>query len=255
MKDSRSFWKRNGFFIILFGSLILISVSLFIYSFLKNYSPQIVQNPNTPVQEEKDVVITQFEGKYNNITQNINFNWSYNSNQSIIESVKLYLNDTELLDVTSYSSQSLSREMYGIPTGNNTFTLVITKEDGKQVKKKTNVFVNYVTYMHQDIKTKQNSMEITLTYMYEKANPVHEPKMMILDEELPFSYLQYNGTTSKENDGVITAKTTYEIFWNQESGDYNTFSVRWYFEDYSENNQDFTIDKTPVSTPKESDND
>ena len=164
MKDSRSFWKKNGFFIILMSSLVLISVSLFMYTFLKNRSPQqMISNPNTPVQEEEnqDAVITMFEGKYNNITQNINFNWSYTSNQSAIESVKLFLEDRELLDVTSYSSQSLSREMYGIPTGNNTFTLVITDEEGKQIKKSTNVFVNYVTYIHQDIKTKQNSMEIT----------------------------------------------------------------------------------------------
>lgn len=258
LKDSRSFWKKNGFFIILMNSLVLISVSLFLYTFLKNRSPQqMISNPNTPVQEEEnqDAVITMFEGKYNNITQNINFSWSYTSNQSAIESVKLFLENRELLDVTSYSSQSLSREMYGIPTGNNTFTLVITDEEGKQIKKSTNVFVNYVTYIHQDIKTKQNSMEITLTYTYEKKNPVKEPQMLILDEELPFNYLQYNGTTRKEENGIITAKTVYEIFWNEESGSYNTFSVRWSFGDYSENNQDFTIDKTPVSTPKESEND
>lgn len=88
-----------------------------------------------------------------------------------------------------------------------------------------------------------------------KKNPVKEPQMLILDEELPFNYLQYNGTTRKEENGIITAKTVYEIFWNEESGSYNTFSVRWSFGDYSENNQDFTIDKTPVSTPKESEND
>ncbi len=130
----------------------------------------MISNPNTPVQEEEnqDAVITMFEGKYNNITQNINLAGVIRAISLQLKVLNYFLENRELLDVTSYSSQSLSRDVYGIPTGNNTFTLVITDEEGKQIKKSTNVFVNYVTYIHQDIKTKQNSMEITLTYTYEK---------------------------------------------------------------------------------------
>lgn len=257
MKDSRSFWKKHGFFILLLSVLLLISSSLFIYSYVRHRaSSSPFQTDQKEEPSDKDMTdgkaeIKEFEGKYNRTTQQVDFSWSYQANGTKISSVKLFLQEDELIDVTGYSSWSLSREMYGIPTGTNEFALQITQENGEQITKTVRVFVNYVTYMEQSVKAKSNSMEIVLTYEYEKRNPIEEPQMILLDDSLPYYQLLYKGTTQEEKNGVIRAKTTYEIFWNVYSAEVDSFSVRWRFKEHSENNRDYTIDKAPTSTPKE----
>lgn len=259
MKDSRSFWKKNGFFVLLLSVLLLISTSLFIYSYVQHRNSQPLsqtEQKREPADEELTngkAEIREFEGKYNRTTQQVDFSWSYQANGAKISSVKLFLEENELMDVTGYSSWSLSREMYGIPTGTNEFVLRITQENGEQAVKSVQVFVNYVTYMEQSVKAKSDSMEIVLTYEYEKQNPIEEPQMILLDDSLPYRQLVYKGTKQEEKDGVVRAETTYEIFWNAYSAEVDSFSVRWRFKEHSENNRDYTIDKAPTSTPKEED--
>lgn len=255
MKDTRTFWKKNGLFLLILTSLVVISLSLFLYTFITHREkepPQlpVEDAPQTSEEISEDAAITSFEGSYSKTTQQIDFGWSYEKGKADIQSVKLYLGDRELMNVTSYTTYSLPRELYDIPTGHNNFRLVITQENGNTVEKSTKVFVNYVTYMEQEVKAKNNSMEISLVYRYEKSNPVAEPTLLLL-ESIPYKELVYRNTEVEETDGIVEARTTYEIFWNEYSEDVNVFSVRWSFANHSENNQDFTIDKTPVSMPKE----
>lgn len=244
MGKLKKFLKKNSGFVLLLLLLLCITSSLGVYTVLKNRD---VSTPEITLPQEKEPVsenaeIRDFTGTYNRASGQILFRWEITQNNAEISNIHLYHNDNDLLNVTSYSSYDLPREGYAIPTGDNSFTLKLTQEDGKVIEKKITVFVDYVVTMEQVVTQAVNKTKITLVYQYEKRHPVNEPQMILLDDSIGFAYLRYVGTTMNEKDGLITAKTTYEFTWNETPVNFETFSVRWSFKDINDS-KDFTLEK------------
>lgn len=246
MKRSNEFLKKNKAFVLLLLVLLFITASLSTYIVMKD-TMNNSQNPETKPNEPDDEIsenaeISDFYGNYDRTSRQIVFRWDVEANKATISNVRLYYDENELLNVTPYSSYDLPSENYGIRTGDNEFTLEVEQSNGKKIKKTITVFVDYVVSMEQSVKQKENQTEITLTYQYEKANPVDEPVMILLDDKIAYSYLNYVGTTMSENGGVVTAKTTYRFTWSEFPVKYETFSVRWSFKDINDSG-DFSLEK------------
>lgn len=237
------------FFIFLLCLLLIISLSLFGYTYVQSFI--ITSTPKSTKEETKqttinktDVAITGFEGNYSRSTQMIKLEWSYQKNQADIKRIKIYLDSQELVTVTSYTSYELSREQYGIPTGDNVFTLSIEQSDGTIVEQDCTIFVDYVLSAEQSVEDSQGLSKVTLTYQYLEQQPVDPPRMILLDSDI--SYLStYDAGTSiiKTENGIVTAQTTYGIEWNvyQAQGELNEqYSIRWSFKDIADS-MDFTV--------------
>lgn len=246
MKKTNSFLKQNKVFVLLLVLLLFITASLSVYTLMKDtlnntQKPDTSSdNPKLPVSENAE--IEDFYGNYDRTSKQIVFQWDVKANKSTIVNVRLFYDEMELLNVTPYSSYDLPRENYGIHTGNNKFTLEVEQSNGKKIKKTITIFVDYVVSMEQSVKHKDNQTEIVLTYQYEKANPVGEPVMILLDDKIAYAYLNYGGTTMSEKDGLVTAKTTYRFTWNEKPIKYEMFSVRWSFKGIDDS-VDFSLQK------------
>lgn len=198
-----------------------------------------------PTQEEptqEDARITEFLGTYNRMDDQIHFHWSYTVGKEEIESVHLYHMADNAIDVSSYSSWTLPRDSYGLTTGDNDFTLVITQSNGKEIKKQIKVFVKYVVNLDQEVKQEDGRTRVTLQYQYQKEHPVKVPKLIMLDDSINYTRLDYVDTTYKEKNGMIIAKTTYEFQWYEYPVEYQQFSIRWAFEDINDS-VDYTLEK------------
>lgn len=224
----------------------MISIVLCIFIGYKHYiSIQVQQKDPIAQQTEKEHVdIYYFEGNYNRTSQMVTLRWSYVRNQANIQKVKIYLGSQELVTVTSYRSYEFSREQYGIPTGENIFTLYIEQEDGTIVKQDCTVFVDYVLSTSQTVEDSPGLSKVTLTYQYMQQHPVDAPRMILLDSDISYLSTYDAGTkiVSNEN-GIITAQTTYGIEWNvyQAQGEVNEkYSIRWSFKDIADS-MDFTV--------------
>lgn len=252
MKDAKTFLKKNGFFVFLFIVMLFIIIALGIYIYVSNHNenspPPEGQGPivNKPKDEKKDAEITTFEGEYNQITRNMRVSWRCAEHDDKINKITLYLNNNYIDDVTSFSYYDFFKDTYGYPTGNNEIKLVVNLDNGKVIEKKITVFVNYLISASQSVKQTNTSMQLTLTYVYEKARSIKVPS--ITTDGHISEGAKYIDTKVKENNGIITAQTTYEFFWEDPNA-YQQFSVRWKFNDIRES-RDFSVEKgTP---PKDS---
>ena len=245
MDKEKGFIRRNKFFVLLLSVLLLIILSLTIYILTQ----KLVEKNNTPIdvptQEEptqEDAMITEFLGTYNRMDDQIHFHWSYSAGKTEIESVHLYHSKDNPIDVSSYSSWTLPRDSYGLTTGDNDFTLIITQANGKEIKKTINVFVKYVVRFDQQVKQEEGRTRVTLTYQYQKEHPVKVPKLIMLDDTINYNRMDYIDTKYKEENGMIIAKTTYEFQWYEYPVEYQQFSILWAFEDINDS-VDFTLEK------------
>lgn len=252
MKNAKTFLKKNGFFVFLLTVIMFIIIALGVYIYINNYAEESTPSKepgktvNTAEDEKKKAEIKNFEGEYNQITRNIRISWTCAANDDKINKTILYLNDNYIDDVSSFSYYDLSKDTYGYPTGDNEIKLVMTLENGKTVEKKINVFVNYLISATQSVKQTNSSMQVTLTYVYEKAHSIKVPS--ITTDGHISEGAQYIDTKVDEKNGVITAKTTYEFYWNDPTT-YQQFNVRWKFNDIKES-RDFSVEKGIA--PKES---
>ena len=194
MDKEKGFIRRNKFFVLLLSVLLLIILSLTIYILTQ----KLVEKNNTPIdvptQEEptqEDAMITEFLGTYNRMDDQIHFHWSYSAGKTEIESVHLYHSKDNPIDVSSYSSWTLPRDSYGLTTGDNDFTLIITQANGKEIKKTINVFVKYVVRFDQQVKQEEGRTRVTLTYQYQKEHPVKVPKLIMLDDTINYNRMDY----------------------------------------------------------------
>lgn len=245
-KNKQGFFKKNICFVLLLMILSIISISLFAYIIYNRWNTSYDQGLNEIQQEtnKEHVEIVHFEGNYDRSSQMIKLRWSYVRNQATVKRVKIYLGSQELVTVTSYRSYEFSREQYGIPTGDNTFTLSIEQSDGTIIKQECNVFVDYVLSATQSVIDSQGLSKVTLTYQYMESHPVEAPRMILLDSDISYLSTYDAGTNiiSKEN-GIVTVQTTYGIEWNvyQAKGEVNEqYSIRWSFKDISDS-MDFTV--------------
>lgn len=242
----KTFLKKNGFFVFLLTVILLIIISLSVYIFVKNRPEAEIpvehnKPSDKPTTQIKETKITNLEGEYTQSTGNMKINWSYTQEGSKVKDAELYLNDGYIDTVTAFSYYDLSKSAYGYPTGNNIVKLVLNLEDGKKVEKTTTVFVDYLISMKQNVKQTSNSTKISLEYVYEKAHPVNIPEITTDGRANPVD-IRYLKTTVKEEDGTMTAETTYEFFWEEVPVQYEQFGVRWKFNDIKES-RDFEVEK------------
>lgn len=243
----KTFLKKNGFFVFLLTVILLIILSLSVYIFVNSRpAKEVPVEQNKPANEEtpktKETKITELEGEYTQSTGNMKITWRYTEEGSKVKSAELYLNDGYIDTVTSFSYYDLSKSAYGYPTGNNVVKLVLNLEDGKKVEKKVTVFVNYLISVKQYVKQTPNSTKISLEYVYEKAHPVEIPSIITTDGRATPTSIQYLKTDMKEENGTITAESTYEFFWEDVPVQYEQFGVRWKFNDIKES-KDFEVEK------------
>lgn len=251
MKNVKTFLKKNGFFVFLLAVMLIIIIALGIYIYISNLSEKTpvpakpVEMENKPEKEKKDAEITSFEGEYNQNNRSIKVGWTYIENDDKINKATLYLNGNYIDDVSSFSYYDFPKDTYGFPTGKNVVKLVLSLDNGKTIEKSINVFVSYLLNATQSVKQTDNSTQITLTYEFEKAHPIKVPS--ITTDSHISSDAQYIGTTQKEANGIITAKTTYEFFWPERPVTYQQFVIRWKFNDIKQS-RDFDVVKG--TTPK-----
>lgn len=246
MGNIRTYIQKNRFFVSLLTVILVIIAGLSVYMVVHaepkekevNAKPVVEQ----PVDTKKTAEITDLESEYRKDLRYIDVTWSYEKHHSSISSIGLYINDEYVDNVMPYSSYQISKDAYNFPTGNNTIRLVLNLSNGKSVEKKTTVFVNYVTSMQQSVKQLDGATEITLTYVYDKVHEVAVPSIFITDASIVSSRIDYVGTTRKENQGSVTAKTTYRIVWPPDNSGYQVFGVRWSFKDI-QYSKDFEAEK------------
>ena len=255
MEEKQSFFKRNKMFILIMSILLCIIISLLIYIFMDKLEEINNRPVDVPVDTQNptqaDAKIIEFDANYNRSSDSVIFDWNYQSGSNEIEKVSLYQGDVFLTDVTSYRNWILSRENYGLTTGMNDFTLVITQKNGKKIKQSTQVFVKYVVKLNQTIEQKEGKTRLTLEYQYHKDHPVNVPRLMILDDSINYTRLDYIATTYKEEGNMVKAKSVYEFTWYEHPVEYQQVYVRWSFTDINDN-VDYMIDK---GTPPKADKD
>lgn len=243
MQSSKNFLRKHGFFIFLLVVLLSISGGLGIYTYTKSLSSK----KDTPAETKPDpgnegtttkvAEVNSFEGRYDALKNQVNLNWSYTSNSSKVTSVKLYYKDyNDPINVTSYRQYDISVDLYALHTGENEFKLQLVLSDGSTIEATTKVFVNYVLRMKQDIRQVGSTTLVTLTYVYDSLHPVNVPGILCLNSEVDCSIINYKETTTTDGgDGRISAQTTYEFVWNEVPVKYQTFYVRWKFDDIYQN--------------------
>lgn len=247
MKNAKTYMKKNGFFIFLLTFIVLIIIALSLYMFV-NAKDAPVDDDNiteTPVEqneESKTAEITSLETEYNKTLRYINVSWAYEEHESDVVSAYLYVNDTLVDTVSSYSSYQIAKDAYHYPTGNNTVKLVLNLANGDTVEGTSTVFVNYVVDMEQSVKQDDNSTILTLSYQYDEGNPVDVPSIFITDASVSTSKIEYIDTKRTTRDGSVYAETSYRIVWSEDPVTYQTFGVRWSFKDI-QYSRDFEAEK------------
>lgn len=251
------FIKKNKFFIVLCTTFILIIAGLFSYRLARDYEPPKPVDPgtDTPIEQpSQDPNIASFTGEYNRKDAQVDLKWSIDSKDKYVSSAKLYLiknadtkdeKDSYLADVKNTSAYSMPQSAYEFPTGKNIFKLKVTFSDGTQVEAKVNVNVSLILSTSQSIKVdkENNSADVTLTYVYGKSNPVEIPSIRVFGTT-PFTDadITIGGTETSEEDGFVTAKTTYHFVWRGEKVP-ESFTTRWYFNQIGQN-YDYITDFT-----------
>lgn len=248
MKNAKTYLKKNGFFIFLLTFIVLIIIALSLYMFVNANTDTPIENGNiteNPVEEKeepKTAEITSLETEYNKTLRYINVSWTYEEHESDVVSTYLYVNDTLVDNVSSYSSYQIAKDAYHYPTGNNTVKLVLNLANGETVEKTSTVFVNYVVDTEQSVKQENNSTILTLCYQYDESNPVDVPSIFITDASVSTSKIEYIDTKRSTRDGSVYAETSYRIVWSENPVTYQTFGVRWSFKDI-QYSRDFEAEK------------
>ena len=219
----------------------------------KTKSPVIADTnkPNTDTPTQNKTGFTNFTGEYSRSSGLVTLNWILNDNGIGVSSVKLYHTtkteeqekDNFMADVHDTSNYSMPQNVYGFPTGVNTFKIKAVLIDGSSVEATTSINVSLILSTNQSVTVneKTQSADITLTYVYGKNNPVAVPTILILDSN---AFLNENislkGTTTQANGDFIEAKTTYHFVWQGELAP-EAFTLRWYFTEI-ERGYDFAVD-------------
>lgn len=252
MKNIKTFFKQNGFFVFLLSVVLFIIIALGIYKYITKKSDTTTSSKDDVVEQvetvtKKNAEITFLDGEYNQRTQTMRVNWNISQNNEEIYKVALYLNNNYIDDVRSFSYYDLLMGSYRYPTGTNELKLIMTTNDGKVIEKKTKVFVDYLISAVQSEKQANDSTLVTLTYVYEKAHPIKVPS--IVTDGSVAEGARYINTTYVEKDGLITAQTTYAFYWSDRPINYQQFMLRWKFNDIKES-RDFQVRKgIPAQTP------
>lgn len=232
------FIKEYRFFTFFFCSFSCIAIGLFGYGLYDRLKPDeklpaVIEEAIEPNKVYEDTHISEFGGYFNRSSGEIAFNWNYVVGKSGIESVKLYHEEKELMNVTSYRTYNVNRNTYHIPTGDNEFYLRIKQKDGKIVEKSISVFVNLVVDLEQIVTEKNDKTYVTLRYCYQKGEQIVKPTMIVLDS-IDYEDKGHVGTTEIEKDDMIVAETTYRFKWKSTEERPTQFSVRWSFDDIND---------------------
>lgn len=233
--------KKNGFFVLLCVTFLLISLSLLGYKLYREWSIQepAIQQPEKPITtpvDDSNAEFTSFSGEYDHNSQQAKLRWTLNSGKHSVERIRLYLvkqagteNEVEemLIDVTNYSSYDLSQSLYGLMTGTNTFRIKALLEDGTTVESTTAVELPKILSISQSEEMKSNGeATVTLTYVYGKQNPVGNPELKPFNDVV-VSYKEA-GVSTKESNGFVTVTVKYQFTWDPALR-MEPFTIRWYF--------------------------
>lgn len=233
----KRFIIKNKFFVSLLSIAMIVILSLGVYIIQDKNTSNIPVDPPSVIpgkdDSDKEAVIKSLSANYNSsaIGNSISINWSISKNASIIEEIKLYLNDNEPLDVTSFSSYSFTQSVYNFPTGDNKIKLEVILEDGKSITKETTVYVDYIISVRQEVVLKGASLDITLEYVYMDTNPVHTPTIITNDDFVVTPLVNFVDTQVKTSGNRVTARTTYNFAWGSVENIPEKMAVRWKFND------------------------
>lgn len=140
-------------------------------------------NPVPTIPIKNKALIKNFFGRYDNNNHMISLSWSLSKNNSVINSIHLYKDETFIADVTNASSYEMPNNMYGITTGPNLFQLKVDLEDEEDFVATSYVNLDYVMDVTKSYKFIDNSlgkgMLLQLDYVYNTNSPVGVPKINI----------------------------------------------------------------------------
>lgn len=243
-----SFLKKNRFFVILCTAFVLVIASLVGYKVYEDIKaadadkPQQKEPSQTPVVTEKDPSIQDFVGEYHKDSGQVSLSWRLEKNNAVLTSMKLYHvrdagtaeeKETKIDDVSVFSEYNIPQSVYALPTGANVFRIRATFEgkDDLVVDTKVSIPLLLSAKQEESIDLKNNSVDVTLVYVYGKNHPVSAPSLMVLNSEaFATENMSLVGTKSTEDgDGFITAKTTYRLKWSTPQVP-EPFKLRWRFD-------------------------
>lgn len=206
--------------------------------------PVITEEPEP--EPEKIAEITNFEGYYDVSKKLVRLDWDYEEHASKITQVRLlYSKAGDSINVAQFSSYDLPIDAFGLPTGNNAFTLRLILDNEEVIEETVYVKINYVLSVEQRVEQGDHRTRVTLDYQYDRANPVNAPSIQCMSD-VDCSMVAYVDTKVVEENGRLKASTTYEFTWKETPVTYETFYVRWNFKDDQQiiyQNFDFEVTK------------
>lgn len=229
------FIKKNKVFISSL-SILLVAISfLSVQVLLKdaNETPPNLQEPNYPdpiepvepvhpePEGEPETPITHqpanvksFMGKFHEQTNTIQLSWEINRNDSKIQKVELYNQDSFIADVTNNATYEVPINFYKITTGNNVFRLHITLENEDPVYTETSVFVDYILNVnktHEFIETEQGKGALLqIAYTYNTLTPVGVPTIHF-NRGAVLNVTYVDTVDEKQDNGFVNSVTTYYV--------------------------------------------
>ena len=250
------FIQKNKIFVGLLTVIVLLIGAMGIYLLQGDKEidvplPPIISDPEEIPEEEVKVraAISNFYGNFDDQGNTVFLYWDLKSNDSVIEKVELYSQDTFIADVSNTHSYEMPITVYQFATGNNEFELRCSLKNEVSLSEKTVVSVSYifdVERSHQLIDSEEfgKVIEVTIKYTNNKSTPVGIPSLIVKDLKGTLV-----STTFKKNEDIsvvnnyVTASTTYYFQVNgYEPNDY-TWNAKWNF-DVVSLGFDYTIKET-----------
>lgn len=243
MNKLQLFIRKNLVFLLLLNILIIVIVFFTYQMLIENSSkhdvkpPVIDMNPNIDVEEPK---ITWLSGDYRRNDQ-ILIMWATNIAVDQIKSINLFYGNQQLGgEMKHLTSYMLDEKLYQFPTGKNTFELVVTLINGKQLKEVVEVEISPVVNIQMETETKDQTFYVHLSYMYNSGEPVKIPHIIIPNSTTYNWQVFYDTTIRKQGTPLDTAITTYKISLANVSEGTHSLTLRWFFEGLNIS-EDFTV--------------
>lgn len=242
----KEFLKKNRFFVIIVIIFIALIIGLLTYTFFIKGQKNTTPAPNNEeIVTNEEAVISSFKGEFDTKKQQCNFSWTYRLNGQKANTITLWNKDSQLVDVSNYNSYSLPQSVFGLVSGENTFTLKLLLEDGNTVSSDVVVFIPIINSVKQDILTNDNNLSISLSYSYASGNEMEIPDIRTFGDGSAMFSVSYQNTEYEQKDNTTTAKTTFTFNSTLPKEEWKNFTLRWVFAQLGLN-YDFEVDVNKV---------
>lgn len=235
MDKLRNYVKRNVVFVSLLSIISLITCGLGLLYLWDNQGPSTMfpsANNGEDNKEKKHTYISNFSGGFSN-DSSINLNWQISEyEKEKVRSIELFHEDVLIANVNNLKAYSLPLDVYGYPTGMNNFTLKISLENDKEIKKTIGVKIDEIFNSRCVLEEVNGGILIKMYYSYYNKDSIGTPNINVSDTKgNPFN-VKFHESAVIDSSGVyINAYTSYFLDTSSmENGDYS-YHIRFIFKD------------------------